>query len=420
MLAYGGHGLEIDLPEESTTVLHPRYQPAVPDVRRTLRRALRLPAAGPPLRERVAKGATVAIAICDGTRAQPREQMVTALLDELEGLIRLDDVVLIVATGTHRANTADELRSMLGEELYRAVRVVNHDSRAASDLTWCGVLGNGVPVWLNSEWLAAEVRITTGFVEPHFFAGFSGGPKLVAPGLAGLDTVLTLHNAERIGHPRATWGRTHGNPVHDDVRSIASATGVTFGFDVLLNGQKEISHAFAGDLLRAHRLATSTARETAMVGVDQPFDVVVTTNSGYPLDQNLYQCVKGISAAAQVVRPGGTILCAGECRDGFPDHGRFKELMTGAESPEALLSSIEGSVATIVDQWEAQILAKVQRKATVLLHSDHLAPDVLRAAHLVPCPDIEEAVEAARRRVGPSATVCVLPEGPQTVPVLAT
>lgn len=419
-LAYGEGRLQLELPGAGVRVVEPQCRAGVEDPPAVLAETLRRPIGRPRLRETVRPGQTVAVAVCDGTRPQPRELMLRALLDELAPVSRPEDLVVIVATGTHRPNTEAELREMLGEELAAHLTVVNHDGGDPSELTWCGRHGAGVPVWLNSTWLSADVRITTGFVEPHMFAGFSGGPKLVAPGMAALETVLTLHDAARIGHPRAIWAVTSGNPIHDDVRAIAAATGVDFAFDVVLNRDQQVVGAFAGEVFAMHERACALARELSLQPVEAPFDVVLTSNAGYPLDQNLYQCVKGISAAAQVVRPGGTILCAGECRDGFPDHGRFKELMTGAESPEALLSAIEGSVATIHDQWEAQILARVQRHATVLVHTDHLAPDVLCAAHLVPCPDIEEAVGAARARVGPGATVCVLPEGPQTVPVLAT
>ena len=175
----------VDLPDDRTTVVEPLHPPAAPDGRAAVLEALRRPVAGPPLRDVVRGRRTVAISICDGTRPQPRDIVVPALLEELEGLVRLEDIVVLVATGTHRGNSEDELRAMLGDEVLAAVRVVNHDARDDSALTWMGRFGAGVPVWLNSEWVAADVRITTGFVEPHFFAGFSGGPKLVAPGLAG-------------------------------------------------------------------------------------------------------------------------------------------------------------------------------------------------------------------------------------------
>src|SRR6476659_4147186 len=326
-LAYGSDGRSVDLPEERTTVVEPLYPRAVADERAAVLEALRRPVAGPPLREVVRGRRTVAISICDGTRPQPRHVVVPAILEELDGLVSLDDVVVLVATGTHRGNTEAELRSMLGDEVLESVRVLNHDARDDGTLTWMGRFGADVPVWLNSEWARADVRITTGFVEPHFFAGFSGGPKLVAPGLAGLETVLVLHDARRIGHPNATWGVTEGNPIHDDVREIARMVGVQFSVDVTLNRAQKITAVFAGDLFAEHRAACQAATRDAMRAVDAPFDVVLTTNSGFPLDQNLYQAVKGMSAAAKVVRPGGTIVCAAECSDGFPGHGSYRQLL---------------------------------------------------------------------------------------------
>src|SRR3954462_14492557 len=348
-LAYGREGLTVELPD-AAAVIPPVPPPAAPDVTAELRRALREPVSGPPLRERVRPGQTVAISACDGTRAQPRHLMVPAVLEELDGIVRLEDVVVLVATGTHRANTEAELRAMFGDEVVDSVQIVNHDSRASDTHRWMGTFGNGVPVWLNEQWVDADVRLTTGFVEPHFFAGFSGGPKMVAPGLAGLDTVLVLHDARRIGDPRATWGITEGNPVHDDVRAIAAATGTTYGFDVILNRDQDVVRAFGGDLLPMHADAVAAAREIAMVPVPAPFDVVVTTGSGYPLDQNLYQSVKGMSAAHQVVRPGGLIVCAAECVDGFPDHGSYREVLTSAGSPRELLDRIAARETTVPDQ----------------------------------------------------------------------
>jgi lactate racemase len=351
-LAYGSDGLTVDLPDDRTTVVEPLHPQAAADARAAVLEALRRPVAGAPLRDVVRGRRTVAISICDGTRPQPREIVVPALLEELEGLVRLEDVVVLVATGTHRGNTPEELRAMLGDEVLAAVRVVNHDSRDEGSLTWMGRHGADVPVWLNSEWVAADVRVTTGFVEPHFFAGFSGGPKLVAPGLAGLETTLTLHDAARIGHPAARWGVTQGNPVHDDVRAIAAATGTDFALDVVLDGEQRIARAFGGELFGMHEAACALVRQTAMRAVPAPFDVVLTTNSGFPLDQNLYQAVKGMSAAAQVVRDGGTIVCAAECRDGFPAHGPYREELTAAASPAALLAAIAARTRTVADQWQ--------------------------------------------------------------------
>jgi nickel-dependent lactate racemase len=417
-LAYGTSGLDIEVDPDVTTVVEPVYRRPVTDSAAALRAALRRPVAGPPLRERVRPGQTVAISACDGTRPQPRHLMIPAILAELDGITRLEDIVILVATGTHRGNDERELREMFGDEVVGSVRIINHDARAAAELTFAGVHGNGVPVWLNRSWLEADVRITTGFVEPHFFAGFSGGPKLAAPGLAGLDTVLVLHDAARIGDPRATWGITRGNPVHDDVRAIAAATGVTFGFDVVLNRDKEIVAAFGGDLFAMHAEACAAARQAAMRPVPAPFDVVVTTNSGFPLDQNLYQAVKGISAARQVARRGGTIICAAECRDGFPDHGSYRQVLASAASPQALLDDILTRPQTVPDQWQVQIQAQIQTANRVVMHTSYLSDSELADAHLEQTQDITGTVTDALAAAGPGARLCILPEGPQTIPYL--
>ena len=416
-LAYGEGRLELELPDDRTTVVSPNYPPAAPDAAVEVRRALRHPVSGPPLRTLVRPGQTVAISVCDGTRPQPRRIVLPAILEELDGIVDFDDVVVLVATGTHRGNTPQELVDMLGEDVIRAVGVVNHDARDDSSLVWLGRHGADVPVWLNRRWVDADVRITTGFVEPHFFAGFSGGPKMVAPGLAGLETTLTLHDAARIAHPLSRWGITEGNPIHDDVRAIAAATGVGFALDVILDGEQRVVQAFGGELPSMHAAACATAKRVAMRELPTRYDVVVTTNSGFPLDQNLYQAVKGMSAAAQVVKNGGTIICAAECRDGFPDHGSYRDELTSQPSPQALLESILGREHTVPDQWQIQIQAAIQAQARVVMHTSYLRDDELAAAHLTQTSDIAAAVEEALGSDG--GLVCVLPEGPQTIPYVA-
>ena len=277
----------------------------------------------------------------------------------------------------------------------------------------------GVEVFLNRAWLDADVRITTGFVEPHFFAGFSGGPKMVAPGLAGLETVMTLHDVHHIGHPLATWGVTEGNPVHDDVREIARMVP-----RALRRGRHAQPRAadHGGVCRRYPRPSTAprarTPRRRPCVRCPAPFDLVLTTNSGYPLDQNLYQAVKGMSAAAKIVKTGGTIICAAECRDGLPSHGSYGAVLASAPSPAALLEMISSPGYSVPDQWQVQVQAQIQTKAHVLVKTDGLRPDEIRAAHFTPIDDIASSVQDTLRRAGPAATLCVLPQGPQTIPYL--
>jgi len=243
---------------------------------------------------------------------------------------------------------------------------------------------------------------------------------MVTPGLAGLDTVLTLHDASRIGHPKAIWGICEGNPVHDDIRAVVDEVGdVHFALDVTLNREQQIVQAFGGELTPMHRAAREAAHRTAMREVPSRFEVVVTTNSGFPLDQNLYQAVKGMSAASTVVRKGGTIVCAAECRDGFPDHGSYRDVLASAPSPQALLDAISARKDTVPDQWQVQVQAKIQVQAEVVVHSDYLDADALHSAHLGHSDDVAETVAAALDAGGPEARVCVLPEGPQTIPYVA-
>jgi nickel-dependent lactate racemase len=416
-LQYGETGLTVELPEDRTTVIQPTYLPGLPDEPGALTNAFRNPIGKPPLRRVVRPDHTVAIAVCDITRPMPSATVLPALLAELRHVPN-ERITILVATGTHRANSMPELETMLGPQVAHSYRVVNHDAFDSGTLRNAGATAGGIPIWLNRNWLDSDVRITTGFVEPHFFAGFSGGPKMVAPGLAGFDTTMGLHSAAFIGHANSTWGITEGNPVHDAIRQIADQTGVDFSVDVTINRDRKITSVYAGELFAVHRAACDVARRTAMRPVEEAFDIVITTNGGYPLDLNLYQAVKGMSAAAQVVRHGGTIICAAECRDGIPDHGEYKEILAARDSPQALLKMINSPGYAHHDQWEVQVQAQIQLRARMYLKSGYLSGDQVRAAHLEPAEDLQETIWQSIREHGKNATVCVLPEGPQTIPYI--
>ena len=399
-------------------MIEPTYVPGLPDEPGALRNALRNPIGTRALRRLVGSRQTVAISVCDITRPMPSARVLPVLLDELSH-VPSKQIIILVATGTHRANSPEELEAMLGPEVVGGYRVVNHNGFDGGQLIGAGETSQGIPIWLNRHWLESDVRITTGFAEPHFFAGFSGGPKMVAPGLAGLDTIMGLHSASLIGHPNATWGVTEGNPIHDAIREIASRTGVDFSVDVTINRDHRITSVYAGELTAVHRAACHDARLSAMHAVDGPFDVVVTSNSGYPLDLNLYQAVKGMSAAAQIVREGGAIICAAECSDGIPDHGEYRKMLASRDSPEGLLEMIGAPGYNHHDQWQVQLQAQIQLKARVLLKSSYLDPDEVRAAHLEPVGDVEEAVQQCLQEYGRGARVCALPQGPQTIPYIS-
>ena len=238
------------------------------------------------------------------------------------------------------------------------------------------------------------------------------------PGMAGQGTVLGNHNAGMIANSRSVWGVTHENPIWEEIHEVADNIDGTFLVNVTLNKDKEITGVFAGDLREAHTKGCDFVKQSAMVGVDQQFDIVLTSNSGYPLDLNLYQAIKGVSAAAQVVKEGGSIIIASECWDGIPDHGLYGQLLHEANSPQELLETIIHSQTTKQDQWQAQIQAQIQLKADVYVYSDNLTNDQIKNAMLKPCRNIEKTVSELVSKYGQNASICVLPEGPQTVPYL--
>ena len=417
-LAYGKEGLWVELPDDHVTVMEPRFMPGLPDETEAIRNALRKPIGTPPLRDLVKPDDTVAIVFSDITRPQPRERMLPVLLETLSH-VPPEKIVLINALGTHRPNTDEELVGMLGKEIVQSYRIVQHNAWDKDNMVHLGPTSFGHETYINGVYMEANVKILTGFIEPHFFAGFSGGPKAVLPGLADERSVLSNHDAEMIGHPRATWGVTEGNPIWEEMREMAAKTDPTFLLNVTLNKNKEITGVFAGDVWQAHAAGTAFARESVMVPVPQPFDIVVTTNSGYPLDLNLYQAVKGMSAAALVVKEGGSIIAAAECWDGIPDHGEYKNILKMADSPQKLLEVIRAPGFLMQAQWEAQVQAQIQLKADVYVKTSYLSDEQIKEALLQPCHSIEETLAQLLERYGPDATICVLPEGPQTVPYIA-
>ena len=413
-LAYGREGLEVELPDERTTVIEPTFVPGLPDAKGAILTALRNPIRTPPLRRIVEPTQSVAISVCDITRPMPSKTLLTLLLGELRH-IPPENITILIATGTHRTNTEVEVAEMLGEGVVDKYHVVNHNGFDDDSLEKIGSTDSGIEVLLNRRWVESDIRITTGFVEPHFFAGFSGGPKMVSPGLAGFPTIMRLHDAAMIGHPNARFAITVGNPIHDAIREIARMSGVDFSVDVTINRDKRITSVYAGELFAVHKAACAVAQRLAMQPVPVLFDLVLTTNSGYPLDQNLYQAVKGMSAAAQVVRDGGRIICAAECSEGIPEHGQYRDILASCGSPSEVLEMIQQTEYERHDQWQAQIQAQIQMKADVYLKSSYLTEQQVTDAHLTPVGRIEDTIEDC----GPDASICVLPEGPQTIPYIS-
>lgn len=414
-LPYGNTQLSITVPANAT-ILHSRHTPVLEDEHAAFLAALRSPTGSPPLAELVRPDARIAIVISDITRPTPNHLLVPWLLEALAHIPR-SQFVILNGTGSHRANTREELIQMLGEEIVESVEIVNHNAFDPETLLSLGETAAGVPVWINRRYMEADFRIVTGFIEPHFFAGFSGGAKGVIPGLAGIQTIQALHNAPLIGHPRSTWASLEENPVQQGIQAAVSLYPPDFMVNVTLDQAHRITGVYAGDYIQAHRVGCAAVAHMATQAVDAPFDLVITSNNGYPLDQNLYQSVKGMTAAGQIVREGGAIITIAECRDGLPDHGNYKTLLQMRESPAALLDLINDPTFLMHDQWQVQKQALVQLQATVYLYSS-LPADVVRAAQLLPVADLQATIDRLLQQFGPAARVAVLPEGPVMVPYI--
>lgn len=417
-LAYGKTGLEVGLPDKNVTVIEPRFVPGLPDEARAIREALRHPLGTPPLRELVSTKNKVAIVFSDLTRPMPSDRVLPTLLQELAH-IPAGNITLINGLGTHRRNSDAELARMLGPEIVGKYRILQHDCWDKDNLVRLGITAFGHEAAVNRAYLEADVKILTGFIEPHLFAGFSGGPKAVLPAVSSEGLILGNHSARMLGHPKAIWGEMEGNPVQEEIREVAAMTRPTFLLNVTLNKKREITGVFAGEMAQAHREGVKLAKAAAMAPVPAPFDIVITSNSGYPLDLNLYQAVKGMSAAAQIVKKGGAIIVAAECWDGVPDNGHYKELLHRAHSPQELLQIVNAPGFVMTDQWQCQIQALIQLKADVYVKNSFLSDEEIRRALFIPCQRIEDTLADLLRKYGPQATICVVPEGPQTIPYLA-
>ncbi|WP_347550042.1 nickel-dependent lactate racemase [Pseudalkalibacillus hwajinpoensis] len=412
-LLYGKDGLSINIPDNSFMV-EPNNLEGLPETNRSIKEALQNPIGTSPLKEVVKATDTVAIAISDITRPTPNHILIPLLIEELNH-VPLENFVIINGTGTHRDQTREEFIQMLGEWVVDNIRIVNNQCHDKDSLVNLGESKFGCDVYLNKDYVEANFKIVTGFIEPHFFAGFSGGPKGIMPGIAGIETIMTFHNARMIGDPLATWGNMENNPVQEMTREINGMCKPDFMLNVTLNREKEITAVFAGELYEAHDKGCEFAKEHAMIKCNERFDVVITSNSGYPLDQNLYQAVKGMSAAHKIVKKGGAILVASECSDGLPSHGNYSKIFEMADSPQALLDMINNPEFKMFDQWQVQKQAVIQVWADVYVYSK-LTDEQVKGAMLKPISNIEKQLDELKKKYGENMSVAVLPLGPLTIP----
>ena len=417
-LAYGKRGLEWDVPDGyHVDIIEPQWVEGLRDQKGAVTEALKSPIDSKPLKDLVSKDSKIGIIFSDITRATPYHIILPALLKELDHADP-ENIILFCATGTHRPAPSGELETILGKEIASKYRIIQNDTNDKSQYMYAGNTSSGNEIYLNAELAACDLKILTGFIEPHFFMGFSGGGKAVMPGMAYLDTIRYNHSISMLENENARWGITSGNPLWEDVNEAAELLSGLFLMNITLNKRREISGVYAGDLMSAHREGCIFAKETAMVPVEEPYDLVITSNSGYPLDLNIYQSVKGMSAAMQVVKKGGDILIAAECWDGIPDNTDFARMLDAVDSIDELYDYVKKNEKDFQDTWQIFYEVLIQRWANVSLYTDKLDDDTVSRALFSPVPDPEALIREILEKHGRDARICVLPEGPLTIPYI--
>lgn len=413
-LPFGEGFLTARIPEKNLAGILTRQDASgLDDEREAIIASLRAPTGCPPLRECIKPGDRVAVIVTDNTRPCPDDRLLPPILAELEAEIPREQITIIVALGLHPPMNEQELIKKLGRGIVENYHVLNHD---VSQTVYIGTTSRGTPVEINRRVIEADFRISTGFIEPHFFAGFSGGRKSIAPGVFSVRSAYSNHGYRMIEHPRARAGILKGNPIHEDLVEQARMAKLNFIVNVLLNKKREITHVVAGDPFRAHELGCRMERDITGVRVAHRVDIAIVTNSGAPLDLDLYQTCKGIDTAAQITRDGGTIIIASACNCGAGPEA-FLELHASVASPEEVLQKIRRQEPIGV-QWENQILARTQLKNDIYLVS-RLKDRVVRDMMMAPVSTVEEGLMKAFAVLGDDARIAVIPEGPLVLPLLA-
>jgi nickel-dependent lactate racemase len=415
-LDYGKTGLDVDLPEERLIgVLGLTPANAIVDPVEAVEAALRDPIGTPPL-DTLARGRqTACVVLCDITRPVPNTLLLPPILQTLEACgIHRDAVTLLVATGTHRPNLGVELETLVGSDIAGRYRIGNHDCKDRLNHVDLGASPSGLPVLIDRRYVEADLKITIGLIEPHFMAGYSGGRKLIMPGLASIDTIQRWHCPRFLESPLATNGIVDGNPVHEEALAIARLVRPDLILDVTLDESNRITGVFAGDLERAWSSGVEFAARHVRSIAPRPADVVVTSGAGYPLDQTFYQAIKGMVGALPVVKRGGTIVIAAECAEGVgsPD---FTRSLLGTQDLESFVEYISQPDVFVPEEWQVEELARVARHANVFCVAGGIPDETLKRCFVTPFDTVEHAVQSALKSHGPAASLIAIPRGPYVI-----
>ncbi len=418
-LDYGRKGLDVEL--SGGRLVGPlEIQPVTPlaDPEAEVARKLESPTGAPALRDLARGRKTACILICDITRPVPNPVILRPTLKVLEesGIAR-KDVLILVATGLHRPSTEAERIEMLGAEIAGEYRVEDHHGTRLDEHTFLGTTDRGVPAWIDSRYVEADLKITTGLIEPHLMAGYSGGRKLICPGIAALETVKVWHGPRFLEHPNADCGILEGNPVHEENTRIARLAGCDFIVNVTMDKDRKVTSVVAGDMEAAFLEGVAFVEKVVKAPVAEAVDVVVTSSAGYPLDTTFYQAVKGLTGCLPIVKQGGTIILAASLSEGVGSP-EFQSLFRENPSLEVFMERILGRDYFVLDQWQLEELAKVRRKVKVKIVSDGLSADELSRLFVEPADTVESALAASLAEYGPDATVAVIPKGPYVLPTL--
>lgn len=414
-LAYGKNGLDIEVPDRNLVkVLTLEGAAPLPDPETDIRTSLDHPVAGPPLRMMARNAASVCIVICDITRPVPNKLILPPILEilEQEGIER-SKITILIATGLHRPSTQEERFHMMGEEVVARYRIVDHHARAREEQTFLGTTPNRTPVLIDSRYCESDLKITVGFIEPHLMAGFSGGRKMVAPGCAGEETIKALHSPFFLEDPQCREGSIDKNPLHHELLQIARMAGHDFIVNVSLDAAGEVTGVFSGNPEEAHAEGIKFVRKTVRATLPAPVDVVVTTSAGFPLDLTYYQAVKGMTAALPIVRKGGMLILAAECAEGLGG-AEFSSMARSFASADHFRDWILSN-PVVVDQWQLEECAKAARHAEVVLVSGGVREEERKRLFIQSADSVEEALSRAFSRLGPDASVAVVPKGPYTL-----